>query len=61
MDLPLTFTEAMRGAKVNVPTVDGDVTLSIPPGTSSGARLRIRGRGIEQKNGPGGTNFAESW
>lgn len=33
------------GAQVDVPTLDGPVTLTIPPGTSSGAKLRLRGRG----------------
>jgi len=47
VDLPLTVTEAALGAKVDVPTLsEGFVTLTIPPGTSSGAKLRLRGKGI---------------
>lgn len=47
LDLPLTITEAAMGAKVEVPTLsEGKVTLTIPPGTSSGAKLRLRGKGI---------------
>jgi len=46
LDLPISLYEAMLGAKVDVPTLDGTRTLSIPPGTSSGAKLRIKGHGI---------------
>jgi DnaJ-class molecular chaperone len=48
LDLPISMYEALLGTKVEVPTLDGPVTLTIPPGTSSGAKLRIRGRGIER-------------
>ncbi len=47
MDLPLTPAEAALGAKVDVPTLsDGTVTLTIPPGTNGGAKLRLRGKGV---------------
>lgn len=48
LDLPISLYEALLGAKVTVPTLDGPVTLTIPPGTSSGAKLRVKGRGIER-------------
>ena len=48
LDLPLSMYEALNGTKVTVPTLDGPVTLTIPPGTSSGAKLRIKGRGVER-------------
>jgi DnaJ-class molecular chaperone len=48
LDLPLSLYEALLGAKVSVPTLDGPVTLTIPPGTSSHAKLRIKGRGVER-------------
>jgi DnaJ-class molecular chaperone len=48
LDLPISVYEAMNGTKVEVPTLDGPVTLTIPPGTSSGAKLRIKGRGVER-------------
>jgi DnaJ-class molecular chaperone len=48
LDLPISFYEAVLGAKIQVPTMDGPVTLTIPPGSSSGAKLRIKGRGIER-------------
>jgi molecular chaperone DnaJ len=47
--VPVTFTEAALGAEVPVPTLDGPVTLKVPPGTSSGRTFRVRGRGV--KNG----------
>jgi DnaJ-class molecular chaperone len=46
MDLPLSVYEAMLGTKVTVPTLDGPVTLTIPPGTSSHTKLRIKDRGV---------------
>jgi len=48
LDLPVSMYEALLGTKVEVPTLDGPVTLTIPPGTSSGAKLRIKGRGVER-------------
>lgn len=48
LDLPVSVYEAMLGTKVTVPTLDGPVTLTVPPGTSSGAKLRIKGRGVER-------------
>ena len=43
--LPVTITEAALGAKVEVPTIDGPSTIKIPPGTQSGQKLRLRGKG----------------
>ena len=50
-DLALSPWEAALGAEVTVPTLDGDVLLSVPPGTRSGRKLRLRGRGLA--HGPG--------
>jgi curved DNA-binding protein len=50
-DLALSPWEAMLGAEVTVPTLDGEVVLTVPPGSSSGKKLRLRGRGMPQ--GPG--------
>ncbi len=44
--VPITLHEAIFGAKIDVPTPKGVVTLTIPPGTSGGKRLRIKGHGI---------------
>ncbi|MCC6424982.1 MAG: DnaJ domain-containing protein [Phycisphaerales bacterium] len=48
LDLPISLYESLLGTKVEVPTLDGPVTLTLPAGTSSGAKLRIKGRGIER-------------
>lgn len=54
VDVPLTPAEAALGAKVEVPTLeDGNVVLTIPPGTSSGTKLRLRGKGVAGKDGSG--------
>ena len=58
LDLPVTISEAVLGAKVEVPTVEGRVTLTIPPGTSSGSRLRLRGRGVKRPDGTRGDQYA---
>ena len=47
LDCPVTVTEAVLGAKIDVPTMtEGSVTVTIPPGTSSGAKLRLRSKGF---------------
>jgi DnaJ-class molecular chaperone len=46
VDLPVSLQEAVLGAKVTVPTIDGKVTLTVPPGSNSGAVLRLKGKGI---------------
>ena len=46
LDLPVRYSEAVRGAKVRVPTIDGPVTVTVPPGSSSGRRLRLKGKGV---------------
>ncbi len=48
LDLPISLYEAVLGTKATVPTLDGSVTLTIPPGTSGGAKLRLKGRGVER-------------
>lgn len=53
LDLPLSVYDALLGTKVNVPTLDGSVQLTIPPGTNSGAKLRIKSQGVERGNEKG--------
>jgi len=49
VEVPLSLPEAVLGTKVDVPTLDGTrLTVKVPPGTSSGARLRLRGKGIKE-------------
>tara|TARA_R110002110_G_scaffold2756_1_gene13335 strand:+ start:82740 stop:83645 length:906 start_codon:yes stop_codon:yes gene_type:complete len=46
IDLPVTLQEAVLGAKVRVPTIDGLVSMNIPKGSNTGARLRLKGKGV---------------
>jgi DnaJ-class molecular chaperone len=50
LDLPLAPGEAFLGAKVSVPTPDGEVTLKVPKGTQSGQLTRLRGKGVQRKD-----------
>ena len=54
LDLPVGIDEAVAGAKVKVPTVDGAVMLGIPKGSSSGKTLRLKGKGFHRKDGSRG-------
>lgn len=51
LDLPVTLDEAVNGAKIIAPTVDGPVMLTIAPGSGSGKVLRLKGRGFSTKGG----------
>lgn len=57
LTLPITVSEAIRGAQVDVPTLDGRATVTVPPGTDGGSRLRLRGKGVE-RNGRSGDLYA---
>jgi curved DNA-binding protein len=49
VDLPISVYDALLGAKIDVPTLDGSmVQMTVPPGTNSGAKLRLKSRGIER-------------
>ncbi|MEP0844295.1 MAG: hypothetical protein HRF43_16465 [Phycisphaerae bacterium] len=59
LDLPLTVAEAALGTKVQIPTLDGTTVLSIPPGTPSGKKLRLKGKGVKPAGGkPPGDLYA---
>jgi len=47
VDLPLTISEAALGTKLEIPTLDGPTVLTIPPSTPSGAKLRLKNKGIQ--------------
>lgn len=49
VELPVSLPEAVLGGRVPVPTVTGPVTMTIPKGSDTGARLRLRGRGIRRR------------
>lgn len=58
-DLPVSFPQAALGAVVDAPTPDGAARLKVPPGTSSGTRLRLRGRGMpDARTGAAGDLYA---
>jgi DnaJ-class molecular chaperone len=57
--LPVSIAEAIEGAKVDVPTPWGTISLRIPPGTSSGRKLRAGGMGVRHSNGSQGDLIAE--
>jgi len=52
-EVPIPFTTAALGGEIRVPTLDGAVSLKIPPGTQSGSTFRIRGLGMPALQGPG--------
>jgi DnaJ-class molecular chaperone len=53
LELPIALYEAVLGAKVRVPTLDGAVELAIPSGTNSGRTFRLKGRGFPARDGKG--------
>ncbi|MEO1007684.1 MAG: DnaJ C-terminal domain-containing protein [Planctomycetota bacterium] len=57
--LPLDYAEAALGCEIEVPTLEGSVMLTVPPGTRSGRRLRLRERGLSDAKGGRGDLFAE--
>ncbi|WP_417319319.1 DnaJ C-terminal domain-containing protein [Emcibacter sp.] len=58
LDLPITLQEAVLGGKVTVPTIDGNVSLPIPKGSSSGKKLRLKGKGAKDpKSGTVGDQY----
>ncbi len=59
LDLPVTLDEAVLGARVRVPTLDGAVQLSIPKNTSSGRTFRLKGKGMPIKGVQGADSFGD--
>jgi DnaJ-class molecular chaperone len=57
VELPIAPWEAVLGAKVSAPTIDGKVELTIPPGAKSGQRLRLRGQGLNKRKGGRGDEY----
>jgi curved DNA-binding protein len=58
VDLPVTPWEAALGATVEVPTLRGTAKLRVPPSSSSGRRLRLRGQGMPNPAGQSGDLYA---
>ena len=60
VDLPVSLSEAVLGATVSVPTIDGQVSMRVPAGSNSGSVLRLRGKGVrDQKNGRRGDQYVK--
>lgn len=57
VELPIGFDEAILGAKIEVPTLSGKVSMSIPKGATTGQRLRLKGKGVAPANGTAGDQF----
>lgn len=54
MKVPITVGEALKGARITVPTLDGSVTLRVPPRSQNGQRMRLKGKGVPSKKGEAG-------
>ncbi|MBQ8672071.1 MAG: J domain-containing protein [Alphaproteobacteria bacterium] len=53
LNLPISIKEAISGAKITVPTINGKVAVKVPPFSSSGEKLRLKGQGIKTKSAQG--------
>ncbi len=59
LDVPINLTEAILGAKITIPTIDGPTVVRVPAGTSSGQKLRLKGKGVpDPKTGERGDQYA---
>ena len=59
VDTPVTFSEAVLGGKISVPTLSGSVTMTLPPGTDSGKKFKLKAKGMpDRKTGSRGDEFA---
>src|SRR5690606_9144556 len=59
LDLPVTLYEAVLGARVKVPTLDGPVEVTVPAGANTGKVLRLKGKGVPAADGqPAGDMLA---
>jgi len=59
LKLPITLREAVQGGKVDVPTPKGTISLTVPPSSSSGKRLRVKGHGVAPESDSPGDLFVE--
>lgn len=57
--VPITLAEAITGGKIDVPTPHGTITVTVPPDSSSGKKLRLKGQGVKSADGSAGDLFAE--
>ncbi|MFQ5353679.1 MAG: DnaJ C-terminal domain-containing protein, partial [Thermodesulfobacteriota bacterium] len=59
IDVPVTIGEALLGAEIEVPTIEGHSRIKIAPGTQGGRKLRLRGKGVPSKRGNNGDQYCE--
>ena len=59
LDLPVTLSEAILGARINVPTPTGSVTMTVPKGSNTGTVLRLRGKGVPRRKGGHGDELVK--
>ncbi len=57
VEVPVTLPEAVLGGRIEAPTIDGPVTVTVPEGANSGTVLRLRGKGLAQRNGGRGDQY----
>jgi DnaJ-class molecular chaperone len=56
-DVRITFDRAILGTVATVATIDGKAEVKVPPGTSSGTKLRLRGKGVPDRSGRAGDHY----
>lgn len=59
LDVPISLSEAVLGAKIRVPTPTGEVTMSVPKGSNTGTTLRLRGKGAPRRGGGHGDELVK--
>lgn len=59
IEAPITLTEAVLGGKITAPTIAGEVSIAVPKNSSSGAVLRLKGRGVARDGKPAGDQFVK--
>jgi len=59
LELPVSLPEAVLGASITVPTLDGKVTLKVPAGSNTGTMLRLRGKGVARRDGARGDQYVK--
>ncbi len=57
IEIPISYTQAVLGAQIDVPTVHGDVKFKIPAGTQTGSKLRLKGKGVHPAKGRDGDQY----
>jgi DnaJ-class molecular chaperone len=59
IEAPITLSEAVLGGKITAPTIGGDVSITVPKNSSSGAVLRLKGRGVAREGKPAGDQYVK--